>query len=97
LKASSQDALRESKIPLEFAETAHSIERIAKDEKRPAVAHDLKRPRDWALLSLRVLSTFHHFLTCLEKACFLAGLIIELVNVKFNWFDLRTRLENHEV
>src|SRR5579875_2006402 len=77
LKTGSQDTFGEPKIPLEFAETAHSIKRVAKDEKRPAIAHDRKRPRNWALLPSGVLSTPHCFLT--------PGKSIPL------WFDYRTR------
>lgn len=51
LKTGSQHAFRKLKVLLEFAETTDPIERIAKNEKRPAITNDRKRSCNRALLS----------------------------------------------
>ncbi len=42
MKAGSEHAFGKSEVSLEFAESLHSIKRVAKNQQRPAVSYDLK-------------------------------------------------------
>jgi hypothetical protein len=62
-----EDVPRDSKALLELVETAEAEEDVADDEERPALANDLERPRDRAVLAL--VAALQHAVNCSRVSC----------------------------
>ncbi len=56
VQAGRQDGPGDVEVGLEVVETSHAVEGVADDEQRPALAYDLKRPGEGAVLAFVVLA-----------------------------------------